>query len=87
MPVVILSHKVANYDTWRPSYDADAARRKEVGLKEIICGQHADDPHSVYMVFETDKPEVIHQMLADPNLAKAMQEAGVTSAPEVVIIE
>ena len=87
MAVVILSHSVADYEAWRPHYDADKARRKEAGFKEVICGQRADDPHAVYMVFETEKPEIVHQMLADPELAETMKAAGVTSPPEVIIIK
>ena len=50
MSVVILSHTVADYDAWRPYYDADGARRAEAGFKEVICGQRADDPNSVYII-------------------------------------
>ena len=87
MPVVILSHSVADYDKWKTYYDADAATRADAGFKEVICGQRADDPNVAYMVFETDNPEVVHQMLADPKLGEVMQEAGVTSPPEVIIIK
>ncbi|MEZ5043141.1 MAG: hypothetical protein R2828_24810 [Saprospiraceae bacterium] len=85
MAVVILSHTVADYNTWKPIYDADAARRADAGFKELICGQ--DAPNSVYIVYETDTPEIIQQMFADPNLVELMKEAGVTSPPKVVIVK
>lgn len=87
MAVVILSHPVADYDAWKPYYEADSSRREGAGFKEVICGQDANDPKMVYMVYETDNPEVVHDMLSDPDLAKVMKEAGVTAPPEVVIIE
>lgn len=86
MAVVVLSHPVADFKKWKTFYDADAGRRTEAGLKEIIVGQDANDPKMVYMVYETDKPEIMRQMLSDPNLGEIMKEAGVTGPPNAVII-
>ena len=78
MAVVVLSHPVADFKSWKTVYDGDAERRSRAGLKEVIVGQDANDPNMVYMVFETDNPGVIQQMLSDPNLAEVMKESGVT---------
>jgi len=87
MAVVILSHTVADYATWKPLYEQDSARRDAAGLKEVICGQKSDNPNTVYVVWETDTPEAVDQMFADPELAEKMKAAGVTSSPEVVIVK
>lgn len=87
MAIVILSHQVADYASWKPHYDGDSLRRKNAGIKDVFCGQKSDDPNLVYMIWETENPESVDQMLGDPDLAKKMQEAGVISKPEVVVVK
>lgn len=87
MAVVILTHKVENYQKWKPIYDQDEERRKKAGLKEIICGQKSDEPNNVYMVFETSEPNKAKEMLKDPELKDVMDEAGVITKPEIIVIE
>jgi hypothetical protein len=87
MAVVILTHKVENYQKWKPIYDKDVQRREKAGLKEIICGQKSDEPNSVYMVFETSDPNKTKEMMKDPELKEVMDEAGVISKPEIIVIE
>ena len=87
MAIVILSHKVADYSTWKPHYDGDSARRENAGYTDVFCGQKSDDPNMVYMIWESENIESLDKMLADPELAKKMKEAGVISKPEVVIIK
>ena len=87
MAIVILSHTVADYATWKNIYSQDSARRDAAELKEVICGQKSDDPNKVYVVWETDAPEAIDKMFNDPELAAKLQEAGVTSKPDIVIVQ
>ena len=87
MAVVILSHPVADFKSWKTVYDADSERRKGAGLKEIIVGQDTDDPSMVYMVYETKDPGGVQEMLSDPNLAEIMKEAGVTGPPKLTVIQ
>lgn len=86
MAFVILSHPVADFKTWKKTYDADTERRAGAGFKEVAVGQDTEDPNMAYMIYETDTPEVIHQMLSDPNLGEVMKEAGVTGPPKAIII-
>jgi len=79
MSVVIITHKVADYGVWKPYYDDDSQNRENFGFKELICGQKSDDPNTIYAIFETENPEVVNQMFADPEMERKMQEAGVTS--------
>lgn len=66
-------------------YDADAAGRDEAGFKELPVGTRSDNPNSVYIIWDGD-PKVMDQMMQDPDLKAKMDEACVTSAPEVIII-
>lgn len=86
MATIILSHDVEDYSTWKPLYDADVDRRTSAGFREIAIGTQADQPNRVYMIWEGD-PSVMDEMLRDPDLEAKMKEAGVTSPPEVIVIQ
>ena len=77
-----MQHPVADYDAWRPVFDGDAARREAAGLSGVRVLRDADDPHSVWLVADGD-PASLEAMPQDPELGKAMQEAGVTGPPEI----
>jgi hypothetical protein len=87
MPTVILNHRVNDYATWKTKFDSDVARRENAGLKEIAVGQKAGDPGNVYVVWDVADASVLQPMLSDPELQKTMKEAGVISAPELVVVE
>lgn len=87
MAVVILNHKVESYQKWKPIYDKDSERREKAGLMEIICGQKSDEPNNVYMVFETSDPGKAKEMIKDPELKEVMDEAGVITKPEIIVIQ
>ena len=85
MATIIMSHDVADYATWKPVYDADSARRDDAGFRELAVGTKSDNPNSVYIIWDGDAA-IMDQMMRDPDLEAKMKEAGVTSAPEVTII-
>lgn len=87
MPTVIISHKVENYKKWKEIYDRDEERRSQAGLREISVGQKSDEPNMVYMVFDSSDPEKVKDMMQDPNLKDLMDDAGVISKPELIILE
>jgi hypothetical protein len=82
MARVFIHHPVADYDKWRPVFDADKPRRAAAGLMDVAVLRDADDPNSVWIVGDGDAGAV-EKMLQDPDLAKVMQEAGVTAPPEL----
>ena len=56
-------------------------RRAALGITDIAVLRDADDPNSVWIVGEADSDNV-EALLSDPDLAKVMQEAGVTGPPK-----
>jgi len=82
MARIFLNHPVSDSDKWRPAFDADQDRRVAAGLTDIAVLRDVDDPSSIWIVGEGEKAAA-EQMVQDPDLGKAMQDAGVTAAPEV----
>jgi hypothetical protein len=85
MAVIILSHEVKDFASWRPAYDADSARRDSVGLKELAVGTQSDNANKVFVIWEGD-PSKAEKMMQDPEIGIKMKEAGVLSAPEITVI-
>jgi hypothetical protein len=86
MATVILNHRVKDYNTWKPLFDSDKARRDSAGVKELAVGEKAGDPGNVYIVFDIADPSIMEKMMSDPELQAKMQEGGVISKPEVTVL-
>jgi hypothetical protein len=84
MAKLFLNHPVGDYDKWRPHFDADVPRREAAGLTNVAVLRDVDDPNSIWLVADGD-PDKFTEMMQDPGLAAAMQEAGVTGTPQVFI--
>ena len=80
--LAMLRHKVADYSAWRPAYDADAPRRESAGLKELGVYRDAADQNMILMLVEVEDASVLRAMMASPDLAEKMKEAGVISKPD-----
>jgi hypothetical protein len=87
MATAILNHRVKDYASWKTGFDGDSARRSAAGVTELAVGQRSDDPGMVYIVFHVQDASVITGMMNDPELQQIMQENGVISKPEMMIIE
>ena len=86
MAHIIIQHRVADFDTWRPVYEADQPGCKGAGVTDIAILRDADDPNSVWIVHDGD-PALVGPMMSDPERTAKMQEAGVTSPPTVYVAD
>jgi hypothetical protein len=68
--VAEVTHKVKNYATWRPIFDADSANRQAAGLENIAIGRNMNDSNDIVLAFKAD------------DVAKAMAKGGVISKPD-----
>jgi hypothetical protein len=86
MSIVIINHKVNDFNKWKSIYEKDAPRRTAAGLKELHLARKDSDPNEVFMIFETKDAAKAQKMMQDPELQKTMKEAGVISTPVVSIL-
>lgn len=86
MSKVILTHRVKDYAKWRPIYDADEQRRQNAGWKNVTVYRPINDPNNIHMIGEVDDPSNLDKMVSDPELGKLMEEAGVISKPEIIVL-
>ncbi len=83
---VAIRHEVTDYSSWKEKFDADAERRAEAGLQLRGLATSPDQPDMVHLFFATDNTESVKNMLADPEMKKVMEDAGVISEPEVILL-
>jgi hypothetical protein len=82
-PAFILRHRVADFDTWLAGYDAAAELRQSAGIIGHAANRSLDDPSLITVYHQAETFDALHRFRADPQMQAGMQEAGVTSEPEV----
>ncbi len=82
MAHIFIQHEVADYDAWRPVFDADKPNREAAGATDVAVLRDADNPNSIWMVVEAD-PSIVEPMMSDPERGAQMQAAGVLGPPQV----
>lgn len=88
MVYINVRHTVADYEKWRPFFDADETRRRAAGAKGINqLYRDTDDPNTITLVMEWDNAENARKFVDDPALREVMQKAGVIGMPAVRAIQ
>jgi quinol monooxygenase YgiN len=80
MTTVLIDHRVADYDAWRPHFDRamEAEWTRPVGSYRVLRGQ--DDPNRVLVLQTFDSREAAEALVNDPTLREAMGRAGVDAS-------
>ncbi len=87
MSQVLIRHKVADYASWKPAYDAQAQDRLEAGCTSDMVMQDENDPNMVTILFDWNDLEEAHTFAQSEELKNAMQTAGVQGMPEIYFME
>jgi hypothetical protein len=87
MPFVLVRHKVRDYASWKPFFDADAPVRAKAGLRDKALWRNADDPQEIVILFETDDLAGARHFAAAPQLREVMEKAGVIDQPTMFFLE
>jgi quinol monooxygenase YgiN len=87
MTYLQVQHKVRDYASWKSVFDKFIDTRRAGGEKSYLIMHPDDDPNNLVLLFEWDNAKRAHEFFKSPELKKAMQQAGVTEAPEVHVLE
>ncbi len=80
---MFVRHEVADYGTWRKSFDGFAATQKKLGVTYKAVYQSADNPNDVTVIHDFHSLEAARSFAASAELKAAMEKAGVKGAPQV----
>lgn len=83
LPAIIHSHSVADFDRWLEGYDGAASLRRENGIIGQAANRSLEDPSVAIVYHQAESFETLRAFLDNDELKAKMQEAGVTSAPDV----
>ena len=84
---LVIRHTVADYDVWKPFFDADSTNRNAAGLHLLGLSRGIENQNEVEMPFMINDVEKAKAFATNPDLKDVMQKAGVTSAPSMLFIK
>jgi hypothetical protein len=86
MTQMLIRHTVRDFAKWKPAYDAHRSARQAAGLKDLHLWRNVDNPNDVVLLFEVSDVSKAKAFAASPDLKQAMTNAGVTGAPDIVLL-
>lgn len=88
MPYMLtVQHKVEDYAKFKSAFEEGIAMRKAGGEKSYQIFHTADDPNDLVLLFEWDNLDNVRKYAQSRKLREAMQQAGVSSKPEMYFLE
>ena len=84
--LMIVKHRVGNYEKFLASYDAHDSLRLVNGIHNYVIGKKEGDPNMLLVTVKADNVDKAIAFSKDPTLKQAMQRAGVTGAPDISLI-
>jgi quinol monooxygenase YgiN len=80
--IMLIKHTVANYEKWKPAFDAHSSVRKEYGQTDLDLLREIDNPNQLLIVQKISDVQKAKAFTVLPDLKETMEKARVTSAPE-----
>ncbi len=81
--MMVVTHKVADFDKWLASYEANDSLRVANGMRSYVIGRSTKDPNTVLVAVKTDDINKAKEFAKSPALKQAMQKGGVTGTPKI----
>jgi len=85
--VVIIKHTVADFNVWKPYFDADSTNRNAAGLHLLGMSRGIENQNEVEIPFMIEDVQKAKAFTTNPVLKDVMQKGGVTSAPSILFIK
>lgn len=86
MALLVIYHKVRDYATWRPAYDAHEPARTSAGISNGRVFRRAEDPNDLVILLDVADVDRAGAWAAGAELKAAMQNAGVVGEPVIHIV-
>lgn len=86
MAHMLIRHKVADFDRWKPVYEAHQTAREDAGLTVLNLWCTEDDPNEIVILFEATDVAKAKELANSDDLKESMQAAGVLGPPEILFL-
>jgi heme-degrading monooxygenase HmoA len=87
MAQLIVHHQVQDYAKWRVVYDSADSIRRSYGETGARVFHTHNNSNEIVIITDWPSADQARAYSQSPELKEAMQKAGVTSQPEVLILE
>ncbi len=87
MPYLLVRHKVRDFSTWKPVYDAHLPTREAAGLRELYLLRNVEDATEVVLLFEVKDLGKARAFARSEDLRQAMERAGVVDQPNIYFLD
>lgn len=87
MAMMIIHHRVQDYEAWRPVYDAHEPARLAAGLTNGRVFRSTDEPDDIVILFDMANRGKAEALLSTEDMKTTMQRAGVQGRPDIRFIE
>lgn len=84
--LLIVSHEVKNFDTWKTAFDAGETTRAQFGVTIKGVYRSPENENWITVISEAPSPEAAKSLITDPTLRTSMENSGVISTPEFKIL-
>ena len=81
--MMVVTHKVADFDKWLASYEAGDSLRRANGIRNYVIGRSLKDPNTVLVAVKADDINKAKSFGKGPALKQAMQKSGVVGTPKI----
>jgi heme-degrading monooxygenase HmoA len=78
--VMLVDHRVTDFDAWRKVYDEVRGWQHEHGVHFQQVLRHADDGNRVVVTHAFDSREAAEAFVSNPELREAMERGGVDAS-------
>ena len=85
--IMIVRHKVADYDKFKTGYDSHDSMRLASGVHNYVIARGTEDPNMVLVAVTMDNVDKAKAFAASPGLKAKMKEVGVTGPPVIDFLE
>lgn len=85
--VVVVEHRVKDFDHWKPFFTRDAKRQRKAGFTRWTIGRSIDDPDDVIVVAECTDLDKAKEVYSDPEVGEIVKKAGVVGKTTFLLVE
>jgi hypothetical protein len=87
MKWMVVTHKVEDYNRWKPYFDEDKPAQKAGGTQGGLLMRNLDDPDEIVIGWQIADEAKSREFVSDPRLAEVMKLAGVVGMPKIQFLE
>ncbi len=86
MAHILVRHKVADFDKWKPLFEDHRWAREAASLKDLYLWRNESDPTEIILLFEASDLEKAKEFLGSSELKEKMHDDGVQGVPDIVYL-